>query len=38
VPEENNSAEKYGSYIDIPWTGEKNVTISLAQADSINIQ
>jgi hypothetical protein len=38
VPEETNSTQKYRNYIEIPWLGEKDITIPLAQPASISIQ
>lgn len=38
VSKESDSAEKTGNYIEIPWLGEKSITISLGRLDSISAQ
>jgi hypothetical protein len=38
VSKESDSAEKTGNYIEIPWLGEKSITISLGRLDSISVQ
>lgn len=38
VSKERDSTVKTGTYIEIPWLGEKSITVSLGQLDSISVQ